>query len=87
MFDLTSSYFFLLTDTQKRKKIVYPTITQHSDVVDPIWVADFLMIPKMCDLLGFKFLNGGYGCSKSTESEILNSSPKISGVTKKTQPQ
>ena len=34
--------FFLRTDTQKRKKMyffVFPTITQHSDVVDPIWVA------------------------------------------------
>ena len=34
--------FFLPTDTQKHKKMyffVFPTITQHSDVVDPIWVA------------------------------------------------
>ena len=32
---------------------------------------------------GSEFLNGSYCCSKSTESEIFDSSPKISGVTKK----
>ena len=32
---------------------------------------------------GSEILNGSYCCSKSTESEIFDSSPKISGVTKK----
>ena len=32
---------------------------------------------------GSEFLNGSYCCSKSTESAIFDSSPKISGVTKK----
>ena len=32
---------------------------------------------------GSEFLNGSYGSSKSTESAIFDSSPKISGVTKK----
>ena len=31
----------------------------------------------------FQFLNGSYGCSKSTESEIFDLSPKIGDVTKK----
>ena len=91
MFDLTSSYFFFADGHPKTQKNVFFCISHNYST---FWCRRPYMGSTMRKLTswrfqkcvtyrGSEFLNGSYCCSKSTESEIFDSSPKISGVTKK----
>ena len=91
IFDLTSSYIFLPIGHPKTPKNVFFRISYNYRT---FWCRRPYMGSTMRKLTSrrfqkcgtyrfFQFLNGSYGCSKSTESEILDSSPKIGDVTKK----
>ena len=91
IFDLTSSYIYWYNGHLKTQKNVFFRISHN---YWPFWCRRPNMGSTMRKLTSrpfqncgtfriFQFLNGSYGCSKSTESEILDSSPKIGDVTKK----
>ena len=91
IFDLTSSYIFWYNGHPKTPNNVFFRISHN---YWPFWCRRPYMGSTMRKLTSrrfqkcgtyrfFEFLNGSYGCSKSTESEILDSSPKIGDVTKK----
>ena len=89
--DLTSSYIFWYSGHPKTPKNVFFRISHN---YWPFWCRRPNMGSTMRKLTSrrfqkcgtywvFEFLNGSYGCSKSTESEIFDLSPKIGDVTKK----
>ena len=89
--DLTSSYIFWYSGHPKTPKNVFFRISHN---YWPFWCRRPNMGSTIRKLTSrgfqkcgtyrvFEFLNGSYGCSKSTESEIFDSSPKIGDVTKK----
>ena len=90
IFDLTSSYIFLPIGHPKTPKNVFFCISYNYRT---FWCRRPYMGSTMRKLTSrqfqkcgtywvFEFLNGSYSCSKSTESEIFDSSPKLCCVTK-----
>ena len=91
IFDLTSSYIFWYNGHLKTQKNGFFRISHNNRT---FWCRRPNMGSTMRKLTSmpfqkcgtfqiFQFLNGSYGCSKSTESEIFYLSPKIGDVTKK----
>ena len=89
--DLTSSYIFWYIGHLKTQKNGFFRISHNNRT---LWCRRPNMGSTMRKLTSrrfqkcgtyrfFEFLNGSYGCSKSTESEIFYLSPKIGDVTKK----
>ena len=91
IFDLTSSYIFLHIGHPKPPKNVFFCISHNyltfwcrrPNMGSTIRKLTSRGFQKCGTYWVFEFLNGSYGCSKSTESEIFDSSPKIGDVTKK----
>ena len=91
IFDLTSSYIFLHIGHPKNPKNVFFRISHNyltfwcrrPNMGSTIRKLTSRGFQKCGTYRVFEFLNGSYGCSKSTESEIFDSSPKIGDVTKK----
>ena len=91
IFDLTSSYIFWYNGHLKTQKNVFFRISHNyltfwcrrPNTGSTIRKLTSRGFQKCGTYWVFEFLNGSYGSSKSTESEIFDSSPKIGDVTKK----